>query len=386
MLGKGVLNAVNNINTIIAPALKGQDPTQQQTIDNILIQLDGTHNKAKLGANAIVAASQCALKAGALSSNMPLYFYILEQFKLTERLDIPTCMYTMINGGEHGAQNLDIQDFKIVPATHLSFVESLNMAVTLFNKLEEVLIIKGAIHSVGLVGGFAPNLYSNTDVFEILIETVKTSQYTFAQDLFFGIDVAAAQLYSGGKYLLKDKAQGYSAKELIEYYQKLRTLYHVFYIEDPFREEDTKYWKELTAIIGETSRIIGDDLLSTNKALVEQAVQEQLCNTIVVKPNQVGTISETIEVIRIAKAAGWKVIVSHRSGETADDFIADFAVGVGADFVKFGPPNRGERISKYNRLLQIDEEIRYYHQDKAAVPTPSLAQTTPSVAESAPPA
>ncbi|MBP7842492.1 phosphopyruvate hydratase [Candidatus Woesebacteria bacterium] len=357
MIGKGVLTAVNNINAILAPQLIGKDPTNQTEIDQFMVDLDGTENKSKLGANAILAISQCVLKAGAISLNVPLYYYIEKKYQLTKELRIPNCVYGMIDGGEHGAGNLDIQEFHIIPASHINYKKSLEMAVTLYQKIEEVLVLKGAIHSTGVGGGFTPNLYSNTDVFEILIETIKTSPYTFAQDLFFGVDVSAASLFEGGKYKLKDKSQPYTSEELLELYKQMRNLYHVFYIEDPYQEDDISAWQKITADLGETSKIVGDDLLATNKAKIQKAILDKSCNTILVKPNQTGTISETIEVIKIAKEAGWQVIMSHRSGETNDDFIADFAVGVGADYTKFGPPNRGERTAKYNRLLQIDFEI-----------------------------
>ena len=357
MIGKGVLTAVNNINTIIAPQLIGKDPTNQTELDQFMVNLDGTENKSKLGANAILAVSQCILKAGAISLNVPLYYYIEKKYQLTQDLRIPNCVYGMIDGGEHGAGNLDIQEFHIIPASHINYRKSLEMAVTLYQKIEEVLVLKGAIHSTGVGGGFTPNLYSNTDVFEILIETIKTSPYTFAQDLFFGVDVSAASLFEGDKYRLRDKSQPYTSEELLELYKQMRNLYNVLYIEDPYQEDDSSAWEKITTDLGETSKIVGDDLLVTNKAKVQKAIIDKSCNTILVKPNQTGTISETIEVIKIAKEAGWQVIMSHRSGETNDDFIADFAVGVGADYTKFGPPNRGERIAKYNRLLQIDFEI-----------------------------
>ena len=357
MNGKGVLKAVEFLNTTIAQALIGKDPTQQFEIDQLLVTLDGTSDKSKLGSNSILAASQAVLKAGALSLNVPLYYYIQQKYQLVNEVAIPSCIYTMVNGGEHGADNLDLQEFELIPASHIDYESSLNIAVTLFHKIEEVLTIKGAIHSTGIVGGFTPNLYSNTDVFEILVETIKTSSYTFAQDVFFGIDAAASELYSGGKYSLKDRTEPYSSKEMIEYYKKLRDLYHVFYIEDPFQEDDEGSWKKITAELGETTKIVGDSLLATNKEKTIEAIKNKTCNAVLIKPNQTGTISETIEVIRLAKEANWQVIMSHRSGETNDDFIADFAVGVGADYTKFGPPNRGERVSKYNRLLQIHQEI-----------------------------
>lgn len=364
MDGKGVLQAVNNVNNVIGPKLIGLDPTKQQEIDQMLIQLDGTANKSKLGANAILAVSQAVLKAGAAVSNLPLYYYVWQKYGLMPDLKVPSCIYTIVNGGEHGADNLDLQEFQIIPASHIDFPNSLSMAVSVFSKLEEVLIIKGAVHSVGLVGGFTPNLYSNTDVFEILIETTKATPYTFTQDLFFGVDAAASSFFKNGKYTLRDRSEGYSAEELIDYYKKIKDLYHVFYLEDPFREDDLKAWQELTREIGDTTKIIGDSLLATNKEKTLAAIKDKSCNSLLVKPNQVGTISETVDVLSVARSAGWQVIVSHRSGETNDDLIADFAVGVGADYCKFGPPNRGERTAKYNRLLQIDDELKRWHADQ----------------------
>ncbi len=358
MGGYGVLQAIKNVNELIAPQLIGKDPTKQTDIDQILVQLDGTPNKTKLGGNALIAVSQAVLKAGAYSVNMPVYYYLQQKYQLTESLAIPTCVYNLIDGGSHGATNLDFQEFHIVPVSHMDYLSSLEMAVVIRQKLEETLIAKGAIHSVGLDGGFAPNLYNNTDAFEIMIEAIKNSPYTFIQDLFFGVDISASDFYQAGKYSLKDKSQPYTPKELFEYYKNMRKLYHVFSIEDPFQEDDWDSWKSITAELGETSTIVGDNLLAGNKDRLEKAVSMKACNSILVKPNQLGTITETIEVIKIAKEAGWQISVSHRSGETNDDFIADFAVGVGANYAKFGPPNRGERIAKFNRLAQIYQDIK----------------------------
>lgn len=366
MMGKGVLKAVDNINTIIAPQIIGKDPTQQEEIDNLLISLDGTPDKSKLGANAILGVSQAVCKAGALTNNVALYYYIFNKFQLAQEIFVPTNIFTVINGGEHGADNLDLQEFQILPASHITFPDSLGMAVTLFQKLEEVLILKGAIHSVGLVGGFTPNLYSNSDVFEILVETIKSSEYTLAQDLFFGVDAAASEFYSNGRYTLRDRSQPYSSAELLEYYRKLRSLYNMFYLEDPFAEEDTSSWQNITTTLGDTTKIVGDSLLATSLVKVQEAIDKKYCNTLLVKPNQVGTITETIAVITLARKAGWSIVVSHRSGETNDDFIADFAVGVGAEYTKFGPPNRGERTAKYNRLSQIYQELEISRQKQPA--------------------
>lgn len=365
MLGMGVTKAVNNVNTIIAPALKGKDPSDQQGIDEALIALDGTEKRNKIGGNAMIAVSQVVMKAAAMTAGVPLYYYIWQKYQLSETINIPTCIYTMINGGSHGATNLDFQEFQIVPASHLDFIQSMEMATLLFQKLEEVLISKGAIHSVGLDGGYAPNLYNNTDAFEILIETIKNSPYTYIQDLFFGVDIAASVFYNAGKYNLKDKSQPYSPKELIEYYKNMRKLYHVFAIEDPFQEDDWQSWKDLTLELGDTTLVIGDKLLVSNKTRTQKAITEKSCNAILVKPNEVGTMTETIDVIKLAQTAQWQIAVSHRSGETNDDFIADFAVGVNANYVKFGPPNRGERIAKYNRLLQVYADLQSMQQQAA---------------------
>lgn len=357
MMGQGVWTAVNNINNIIAPMLVGKDPTKQTEIDQLLITTDGTANKSKLGANAVLAVSLVVCKAGAIASGLALYQYLAQTYQLTQSLSIPTCIYTLINGGRHGADNLDIQEFQVIPASYMDYPSSLNLGVTLYHKLEEVLVSKDAIHSIGLVGGFTPNLYNNIDAFELLVETTKASQYTFAQDIFFGVDMAATTFHQDGKYSLKDKPQPYTSEELFEFYSKLRNLYQVFYLEDPFQEDDWNSWKHLTAELGSTTSIVGDSLLVTNRERVQKAISERACNAISIKPNEVGTLTETVDVIKLVKTAGWQVIMSHRSGETNDDAIADMAVGLGADYCKFGPPNRGERVAKYNRLSEIYAEI-----------------------------
>lgn len=357
MSAKGMLLAVNNINTIIAPQLIGKDPVNQTEIDQLMVNLDGSKNKSKLGANAILAVSQAVAKAGAASLGLPLYKYFAQKYQLTQFLKIPTVIYGIINGGEHGADNLDIQEFQIIPASHINFSTSLSIAVSLYQKLLEVLISKDAIHSVGIVGGFAPNLYNNTDGFEILIETIKATPYTFAQDVFFGIDVEASSFFENGKYNLKDKSQPNDSQDMLNYYKSLRQQYHVFYIEDPFEENDWKSWSQLTTELGETTTIAADTLTSTNPELIEKAIKQKSCNAIIIKPNQIGTVSEAISAYQLARQANMTTICSHRSGETNDDFVADFAVGLGFDYARFGPPNRGERVAKYNRFLQIETQL-----------------------------
>lgn len=381
MLGDGVLKAVENVNTIIAPYIAGKDPIHQKDLDQLLVDLDGTPDKSKLGANAILAVSQAIVKAGALSSGYPLYLYLQQKYQLVKELSIPTSIYSIINGGDHGADNLDIQEFQIIPASNMDYALSLEMAATFQRKLEEVLVIKGATHSHGLLGGFTPNLYNNMDVFEILVEAIKTTPYTFAQDIFFGIDASAASFFDAGNYRLRDKAQPYTAGELLEYYKTLRDSYKVIYIEDPFEDDDHKSWETLTREIGDTTKIAGDSFLATNKERIVASVAEKTCNTLVVKPNQTGTVSESVEVMKIAQDAGWTTVMSHRSGETNDDFIADFAVGTGSDYTKFGPTNRGERIVKYNRLLEIYNEINA----QQAAQSPQVASETDQASPSATP-
>jgi enolase len=357
MAGKGVLTAVNNINQTIAPQLIGKDPTNQVEIDQLIISLDGTESKSNLGANALIAVSQAVLKAGAAVIGVPLYRYVQRLAQNQNELFIPNCIYTMINGGAHGADNLDIQEFQIVPASYIDYSTSLSMAVTIYHKLEDVLISKGATHSTGMVGGFTPNLYNNTDAFEILVETIKASPFSFAQDVFFGADMSADSFHSNGKYILKDKQQPYTPEELLEYYRSMRTIYHSFCIEDPFHSDDWAAWKKITADLGQTTLIVGDSLLATNLERMNKAIEEKACNAALIKLNQIGTVTETIQVVQRAKEAGWQIVFSHRSGESNDDLIADFAVGIGADYTKFGSPRGGERVSKYNRLSYIQVEL-----------------------------
>ena len=358
MEGMGVLKAVQTINTVIAPEIIGMDPTQQTMCDQKLVDLDGTPNKSKLGANSILAVSQAVLKAGAYAVNMPLFWYVREKYQLTPELQIPIPIFTMVSGGKHGTGNLDIQEFQIIPASNFTFDQSLNIGVTLYQEFGKLLKSKGAINSVGIGGGYAPNLFHNIDVFELLIETIHYTQFVFARDVFFGLDVGSDELLQGTKYVVKDKSQPFSAGELLEYYQMLNKTYHVISIEDGFSADNWNDWQTLTLKMGDTVMIVGDNLITTNKERIEKAIQEKSCTAVLIKPNQIGTISETVEVIKIARDAGMKVIVSHRSGETNDDLIADFAVGVGSDYVKFGAPARGERVSKYNRLLAIDSLLQ----------------------------
>lgn len=356
--GKGVLKGVQNVNQVIAPAIVGMDPTRQTALDQAMVNLDGTVNKEHLGANAILSVSIAAAKAGALSVGLPLYEYFRQKYQLISTFSMPTPIFNLINGGAHGAGNLDFQEFQVVPASNKTYSQALQMGAEIFMTLEEVLISKGAVHAVGIEGGFSPNLYTNVDAFQLFFETVAKTKYVIAQDLFLSLDAAANYFYKGGKYKIRDRVNAFSTTEMIQYYKELHEQYHVFAIEDGLMEDDWEGWKKLTQGLQQYMLIIGDDFLSTNKERVQRAIQEGAATAVLVKPNQIGTISETVEVVKMARDAGWQCVFSHRSGETTDDFMADFAVGLGADYVKFGAPNRGERVSKYNRLLKIESELQ----------------------------
>jgi len=356
--GLGVLKAVDNVNNVIAPKILNLDPSKQTILDQTLINLDGTDNKSKLGANSILSVSQGVLEAASASYNLPTYAYLAKKYNLSNpNKKIPSPTFNIINGGAHGAGNLDFQEFHIIPSIRFSYHQALEIGDEIYHNLEEVLKRRQAIHSVGDEGGFAPNLFTNMDALEVILEAINQTPHKFASDVFLGLDVAANWFYKNGRYQIKDRAQSFTQKELIAYYFELNREYRLFSLEDPLQEDDWEGWAQLTSDLSANTLIVGDDILSTNKERVKKAIEKKACSAILVKPNQIGTISETIEVIKVCKDAGWKIIVSHRSGETNDNFIADFAVGIGADYTKFGAPARGERVAKYNRLLAIEAEI-----------------------------
>lgn len=356
--GQGVLKAVGNVNQTIAQAVINLDATKQTQLDQTLIDLDGTDNKSNLGSNAILSVSQACLKAAAIHFGLPTYQYLHQKYQLSQDLNrLPTPTFNVINGGAHGAGNLDFQEFHLIPSLRFPYHDALKLGDEIYQNLETVLKRRRAIHSVGDEGGYAPNLFTNLDALEVILEAIKQSPYRFANDVFLGLDVAASWFHKSNRYRIKDRAQPFSRDELITYYIELNREYRLFSLEDPLHEGDWKGWAKLTQELGSNTIIVGDDLLTTNKYRVKKAIREKACTAILVKPNQIGTVSETIEVIKMCRLAGWKIIVSHRSGETNDSFIADFAVGVGADYTKFGAPARGERISKYNRLLAIETEL-----------------------------
>ena len=357
--GMGVLKAVNHVNQIIAPKVIGLDSSCQTKLDQLLINLDATPNKSNLGANAILSISIAVLKAGAAYYCLPVYQYIAKKYGLSKNLTrMPGPTFNIINGGAHGAGNLDFQEFHVIPSARFSYRQALQIGIEIYQSLKKTLKLRGAIHSVGDEGGFAPNLFTNLDALELIVDSINQTAYKFTQDVFLGLDVSAGFFFKNNQYQIKDRAQPFSRDELIAYYQQLNQEYHLFSLEDGLDQDDWEGWTKLTDALDSSTLIVGDDLLSTNKERVKKAITAKACNAILIKPNQIGTVSETIEVIKHSQENDLKIIVSHRSGETNDTFIADLAVGVGADYTKFGAPARGERIVKYNRLLEIETELK----------------------------
>lgn len=350
--GLGVLKAIDNIIKVIQPRLVGVNPEDQEKIDRTLISLDGTANKSKLGVNAVLPVSIACAKAAAASLRKPLYQYLADKF-FDSTIRMPTPLFNVINGGKHGAGNLDFQEFFVIPSQTKLYSSGLRLAVEIYFSLKRLLIFKNAIHSVGDEGGFAPNLYTNSDALELLVEAISVTGYHLGQDVFLGLDLAATNFKTGSLYQIKDRSNAISADELIEFYKDLVDRYRLLILEDPLAEDDWDDWAKIVKGVGDRTLIVGDDLLATNPKRVDRALKGSYVNAIIIKPNQIGTLTETVEVIKKANRAGWQTIISHRSGDTTDDFVADLAVATKADYAKFGAPARGERVAKYNRLLEI---------------------------------
>lgn len=355
--GQGVLKAVANVNSVIAPKLIGLEISEQEKIDNLMIELDGTDNERNLGANAVLSVSIATLKAAASTYKLPLFKYLGTRYRPGNQLSIPGPIFNLINGGKHGAGNLDFQEFHVIPSTRLRYSEALRAGAETWANLKIELIHRNAIHSVGDEGGFAPNLFTNADALELMALVIKNSNYRLGQDLFLGLDVAADEFYKDGKYNIKDSPKALSRDELIELYNNLVKDYGLLGLEDPLDQEDWSGWNKLKTTLPSSVMVIGDDLIATNLKRLQKAIDNQSANAVIVKPNQIGTVSETVELMRLAQKNNITTIVSHRSGETNDYFIADFAVGMGANYAKFGAPDRGERVAKYNRLLEIESYL-----------------------------
>lgn len=358
--GMGVLTAVSNVHTKIAPKITGQDAANQSAIDKILIDADGTPNKKALGANSILSVSLAVAAAAAASYKTPLYRYLNVQFSAyhpTPIERIPTATFNIINGGKHGAGNLDFQEFHVVPATNKSFSDGLRLGAEVYQATKKILIYRNAIHSVGDEGGFAPDLFTNQDALEILTEAIHTTSYRMGLDVFLGLDVAASHFKKDKNYQIKDRPAAYTSAEFVEYFKDLNRTNRLLLLEDPLGEDDWDGWKRITKELGADVLIVGDDLLATNAERLKRAIAEKACGAVLLKPNQIGTLSEFFAVAAIAKKNNMKSVVSHRSGETNDAFIADLAVAIQSQYVKFGAPARGERVAKYNRLLAIEAEL-----------------------------
>lgn len=357
--GKGVTKVIETIHAIILPKLVNQEANNQAQIDRIMIELDGTQNKGMLGANAILSVSMAVCKAAAFSMGKPLYTY-LRQFIRTNNapLKIPSPAFNLINGGKHANSNLDFQEFFLIPATSKTFTQSLELGVSVYAALREELQNLNASTLVGDEGGFAPQLSTNVDGLAILKQAAVKRSLRFGFDVYLGLDVAANSFYKDHAYKIKDRQTPLTSNELIAYFEELNNDYHLLYLEDPLSEDDWEGWGSLCAKLSSQTIIIGDDLTTTNPYRLQMAIDKKAITGIVVKPNQIGTVIETLAVVEVARHSNLKIIVSHRSGETNDDFIADFAVAIDADYVKFGAPARGERVAKYNRLLQIEKELK----------------------------
>lgn len=358
-MGGGMLKAIENVQMTIAPALRGMDVTAQAEIDQKMITLDGTTNKATLGANTILAVSMAVAKAGATISQMPLYMY-LRQFINSENLPlrIPTPLFNVLNGGAHAGGNIDMQEFIVTPASFRSFSDGLHMGFLVYKHLGELLKKNGASTLVGDEGGYGPALKNNEEALQLLLKAIELTSLRIGYDVFCGIDAAGSSFFDGKKYKIMDRPTALTGVELSDFYKELILKYNIVYLEDPFGEDDFESWTHLSASVDEGRIITGDDLTVTNPLRLQLALDKSAISGIIIKPNQIGSVSEAIAVVEMARSNNIKVTVSHRSGETNDDFIADFAVGVSSDYVKFGAPARGERLAKYNRLLQIEQEIQ----------------------------
>lgn len=349
--GKGVLQAVSNVNTIIRPALIGKK-ADQLSIDNYLIKLDGTENKSNLGANAILAVSLACLKCLAKANDKELYEYVSNK-----SVTMPIPMINIINGGAHAVNNIDIQEFMIMPVMK-SIKERIRTASEVFHALKKLLSINGFAVGVGDEGGFAPNLNNNTMALDFIMEAIRKAGYKPGEDIFIALDVAASELYDKETNTYKLDGKSFTSEELITFYEKLIDTYPILSIEDPFYENDFETLAKFTSLVGSRIMIVGDDYFVTNEKYLEKGIEMHAGNAILLKANQIGTVSEMIKTIMLAKKNNYKTIISHRSGETEDTFIADLAVGLAIPFIKTGSMCRGERIAKYNRLMRIEEKLK----------------------------
>ncbi len=352
--GKGVLKAVANVNDTIAPKLVGMDPARQAEIDRLMIALDGTPNKGKLGANAILGVSMAVARAAATAADLPLYAYLGG----TGAFRLPVPMMNILNGGKHADNSVDFQEFMCMPIGAPTFAEALRYGAETFHALKGILSKKGYATSVGDEGGFAPNLKSNDEACEVIVEAIQAAGYKPGQDVAIALDPAASSFYENGAYHLTKSGQGKkSSTDMTGLYKAWIDKYPIVSIEDGLAENDWDGFREHTAVLGNRIQIVGDDIFVTNTRFIRRGIKERSCNSVLIKLNQIGTVTETIEAINLCREAGWGFVVSHRSGETEDAFMADFAVAMGGGQIKTGSACRSERICKYNRLLEIEAEL-----------------------------
>jgi enolase len=351
--GKGVTKAVENVNSIVAPALKGSDAADQAALDRTLIDLDGTPNKSKLGANAILGVSMAAARAAADAYGLPLFKYI---GGVNARY-LPVPMMNIVNGGAHAANNLDIQEFMIIPIGAKSIAGAIEMGAETFHTLKKILKQKGLNTAVGDEGGFAPDLESNEAAVSFIIQAIEAAGYKPGKDIGIGLDAAASEFYRNGKYELKSEKKKLSSEEMIDFYERLIDKYPILSIEDGLAEQDWKNWELMTSRLGGHLQLVGDDIFVTNPKIFSKGIAEGIGNSILIKLNQIGTVTETLDSIEMAKQSGYTTVISHRSGETEDTFIADLVVGVNGGQIKTGSMSRSDRIAKYNQLIRIEESL-----------------------------
>jgi enolase len=352
-LGKGVLNAVANVNEVIAPEIIGYDAMDQAGLDRTMLDIDGTDNKSRLGANAILGVSMAAARAAAQACEIPLYQHL---GGINARV-MPVPMMNVVNGGAHAANNLDIQEFMILPFGAASITEAIRMGAETFHHLAKILKGEGLSTAVGDEGGFAPNLKSNEEALEYIIHAIEKAGYRPGKDIGIALDAAASEFYRDGKYIFESEGRELSADELIDYYAGLIEKYPLYSIEDGLAEGDWDAWGVMTERLGNSIQIVGDDIFVTNPDIFKKGIEQGIGNSILIKLNQIGTVSETLDTIQMAKESGYTTIVSHRSGETEDSFIADLAVGVNAGQIKTGSMSRSDRVAKYNQLIRIEERL-----------------------------
>jgi enolase len=352
-LGKGVLTAVENVNSLIGPEVEGLNPFDQPGLDRALIELDGTENKGKMGANALLGVSLAAAKAAAEAVGLPLYQYLGG----VNAKELPVPMMNILNGGRHADNNVDIQEFMVMPVGAANFREAVRMCAEVYHNLKTVLKEKGLSASIGDEGGFAPNLESNVAALEAIMEAIKRAGYVPGEEIALALDVAATELYQDGAYYLAGEGLKKTSREMIAYYEDLLAHFPILSIEDGLAEDDWDGWRLLTERLGQKVQLVGDDLFVTNPVRLARGIQEKCANSVLIKLNQIGTLTETLDAVEMAKRAGYTAVVSHRSGETEDVTMAHVAVAVNAGMIKTGAPARSERVAKYNELMRIEEEL-----------------------------